>query len=99
MELVMTVQKPAKGERADSADGLANGDRETLIAEAINELSVDKARNPGHVYGRILREALQKHLMLDDLHLSDVLIALRNAGYFVDWKSGLLYREKERRVA
>ena len=99
VDLIMTVQKPAKGERADNADGLANGDTETLIAEAINELSVDKARNPSHVYARILRKAVQKHLMLDDLHLSDVLIALRNAGYFVDRKSGLLYREKERRVA
>jgi hypothetical protein len=30
--------------------------------------------------------------MVDHLHLSDVLIALRNAGYSIDRKSGLLVR-------
>ena len=32
---------------------------------------------------------IQKHLVLDDLHLGDVLIALRNSGYSIDRKSGL----------
>ena len=51
---------------------------------------MDDARNPSHVYARILRKAIQKHLVLDDLLLSDVLISLRNAGYLVDRKSGLV---------
>ena len=98
VDLIVTVQKPTKGESADDAIELVNGDTEKLIAEAIDELSVDGARNPSHIYARILRKALQKHLVLDGLHLSDVLISLRNAGYLIDRKSGLLYREKEHRM-
>ena len=98
VDLIVTVQKSTKGESADDAIELANGDTEKLIAEAIDELSVDDARNPSHIYARILRKALQKHLVLDGLHLSDVLISLRNAGYLIDRKSGLLYREKEHRM-
>ena len=98
VDLIVTVQKPTKGESADDAIELTNGDTEKLIAEAIDELSVDDARNPSHIYARILRKALQKHLVLDGLHLSDVLISLRNAGYLIDRKSGLLYREKEHRM-
>ena len=86
-----------KGESVDDAVELANGDTEALLAEAIDELSVDDARNPSHVYACILRKAIQKHLVLDDLHLSDVLISLRNAGYLVDRESGLLYRKKTTR--
>jgi hypothetical protein len=47
-------------------------------------------RNASHVYAAIVRDAIKRHQMVDHLHLSDVLIALRNAGYSVDRKSGLL---------
>ena len=93
VDLVVTVQKPKKGERSDDGHGLSNGDTAELISEAINELSVDDARNPSHVYARILRKAIQKHIVLDELHLGDVLIALRNAGYSVESKTGLLYMD------
>ena len=99
VDLIVTVQKPMKGESVDDAVELANGDTEALLAEAIDELSLDDARNPSHVYACILRKAIQKHLVLDDLHLSDVLISLRNAGYLVDRESGLLYRKKTTRRA
>ena len=99
VDLIVTVQKPMKGESVDDAVELANGDTEALLAEAIDELSVDDARNPSHVYACILRKAIQKHLVLDDLHPSDVLISLRNAGYLVDRESGLLYRKKTTRRA
>jgi hypothetical protein len=49
-------------------------------------------RNPSHVYAAILRDAIKRHQTLDHLHLSDVLIALRNAGYSIDRKTGLLKR-------
>lgn len=97
VDLIVTVQKPRKGEKADNAISLKNGDTEGLITEAIQELSIREAKNPSHVYARILRKAIQKHFVLDHLHLGDVLIALRNAGYFVDQTSGLLYRERGRR--
>jgi adenine-specific DNA methylase len=90
VDLIVTVQKPTEGEKVDDAVGLANGDAEVLIEQAIAELSFEDARNPSHVHARILRKAIQRHLLLDDLHLSDVLIALCNAGYSVDRKTGLL---------
>lgn len=93
VDLIVTVQKPEQGESAKDATKLANGDTAELIAEAIDELSIEDARNPSHVYARILRKAIQKHLILDGLHLSDVLIALRNAGYSVNRSTGLLVTE------
>lgn len=95
VDLILTVQKPAKGERAGDAQSLANGDTKALIEAAIQELSIDEARNPSHVYARVLRKAIQRHLILDDLHLGDVLVAVRNAGYSVDRKTGRLYLESE----
>jgi hypothetical protein len=68
---------------------LRNGDTQRLIAEAIKELPADET-NPSHVYARILREALHQHYVLDKLHLGDVLVALRTAGYLIDAKSGRL---------
>jgi hypothetical protein len=56
-------------------------------------MTIDNARNPSHVYARVLKKAIEKHLMLDHLHLGDVLIALRNSGYTVDQKTGLLRQE------
>jgi hypothetical protein len=56
-------------------------------------MTIDNARNPSHVYARVLKKAIKKHLMLDHLHLGDVLIALRNSGYTVDRKTGLLCQE------
>jgi hypothetical protein len=90
VDLVLTVQKPATTQSADDAHQLRNGDTQRLISEAINELSVEDTRNPSHVYARILRKAIQKHYILDELHLGDVLLALRNAGYLVNHKTGLL---------
>ena len=46
-----------------------------------------EARNPSHIYAAILRKAIQERCTLDQLHLSDVLMALRNAGY--DQSTGL----------
>jgi len=91
VDLIVTVQKPARGEGTGRAVTLANGDTDALIKAAIDELSADEACHPSHVYARILRKAIRKGLVLDGLHLGDVLIALRNAGYGVDRKTGLLY--------
>ncbi len=90
VDLILTVQKPARSETADNARPLHNGDTLALIREAVAELSLEDARNPSYVYAHILTKAIQKHVLLDDLHLGDVLVALRNAGYTVDRKSGLL---------
>jgi hypothetical protein len=90
VDLVLTVQKPARSESADDGIELRNGDTQHLIDEAIRSLSPQEATNPSHVYARILRTAIQKHYVLDHLHLSEVLLALRTAGHAVDHKTGRL---------
>ena len=92
VDLILTVRKPVKGEETGRTVTLANGDTAALIKAAIDELSADEACNPSHVYARVLRKAIQNGLALDGLHLGDVLIALRNSGYGVDPKTGLLYK-------
>lgn len=52
-------------------------------------------RSPSHVYAAIVRDAIKQHQAVDHLHLSDVLIALRDAGYTTDRKKGLLIRTNE----
>ena len=91
IDLIVTVQKPAKGEVTRIPSALANDDTDTLIRAAIDELSADEASSPSHVYAQILRKAIKNGLVLDELHLGDVLIALRNAGYSIDRKTGLLH--------
>ena len=93
VDLIMTVRKPSGGESTETTATFAVGNVDALIRAVIDELSGDEACNPSLVYGRILRKAIQKGLVLDELHLGDVLIALRNAGYGIDRKTGLLYGE------
>jgi len=92
--LILTVQKPEQGDVAEGAASLAHGHAESLIEQAINELSAKDAGDASYLYTRVLAKAIQEHLVLDDLHLSDVLIALRNAGYTIDRKTGMLLRAK-----
>ena len=92
VDLILTVQKPASAEDDEKVRELRNGDTQRLIIDTVKELS-GNARNPSHVYARILRKAIQRHYTLDQLHLSDVLLALRNAGYITDHKTGLLSLE------
>ena len=93
VDLILTVKRPANSVETTSAVTLGNGDTESLIREAIDELSAHEACNASHVYACTLRKAIQQGVLLDDLHLGDVLIALRNAGYGVDRKTGLLYSD------
>lgn len=99
VDLIMTVQKPAQSESADNARPLYNGDTATLIREAVADLSIEQARNASYVYAHVLTTAIQKHLILDDLHLGDVLVALRNAGYTIDRKTGLLRKAESKSEA
>ena len=97
LDLILTVQKPEKDEQADEPRSLTDGDPTTLIPSAIKDLPAKGTLNPSHVYTRLLKKAIEKHLALDDLHLSNVLIALRNAGYSVDRKTGLLFLGSEQK--
>lgn len=98
VDLILTVQKPVEGENAENEAALANGDTSSLVGAVVNELATAQALNPSHVYARVLRKAIQNGLVLDDLHLGDVMIALRNAGYGVNQKTGLLYTRTNENV-
>jgi 16S rRNA G966 N2-methylase RsmD len=87
VDLILTVQKPLPTENVVEIPELKIGDTQNLIAEALNESG---ARNPSHLYASILRKAINRQYTLDHLHLTDVLLALRSAGYLIDPKTGLL---------
>ena len=99
VDLILTVQKSACAESADNAGPLSNGDTAALIRETLADLPVEHARNPSYVYVHILAKAIQQHRILDDLHLGDVLVALRRAGYAIDQKTGMLHRDDARVAA
>lgn len=90
VDLVVTLQKPAVANENSNDAKLKQANASDLIANAIESLPADRPRNPSHVYAAILRDAITRHELVDHLHLSDVLIALRNAGYVIDRKTGLL---------
>jgi 16S rRNA G966 N2-methylase RsmD/predicted RNA-binding Zn-ribbon protein involved in translation (DUF1610 family) len=93
VDLILTVQKPKGTKKAKAAQLPEKGDASSLIHSAIADLSEDQASNPSHVYAHVLTKAIRQHLLLDELHLGDVLIALRNAGYSIDRKTGRLSKE------
>lgn len=95
VDLILTVRKPKNPADANNARAPVNGDTLTLIEEAIAEMPAMQARNPSYVYAHILTKAIQKHWLLDSLHLGDVLVALRKAGYVIDKKSGLLRKGED----
>jgi hypothetical protein len=90
VDLVVTLQKPSVANQNSTGAKLKQANASDLIADAIESLPADRPRNPSHVYAAILRDAIRRHELVDHLHLSDVLIALRNAGYVIDRKTGRL---------
>jgi hypothetical protein len=94
VDLVLTLEKPSK-EPGKAQDTHAQADARASIERALRAIP-ETMRTPSHVYAAIVRDALKHHLLVDNLHLSDVLIALRTAGYRVDLKSGLLARADKR---
>lgn len=93
VDLVVTLQKPDSADKEKKDSEFKQANAAELIAGVLASLP-EKTRNPSHVYATILRDAIKRRLMVDNLHLSDVLIALRNAGYSVDRKSGILIKNK-----
>jgi 16S rRNA G966 N2-methylase RsmD len=91
VDLVVTLQKPTKASEIAEERELMQADARTLIGRALSKIP-ETARSPSHVYAAIIRDAIKRHHMIDHLHLSDVLIALRNAGYTIDRKTGLLMK-------
>jgi 16S rRNA G966 N2-methylase RsmD/predicted RNA-binding Zn-ribbon protein involved in translation (DUF1610 family) len=91
VDLIVTLQKPERVSELKGERELAQANAPALIKHALAAIP-RTMRNPSHVYAAIIRDAIKQHQMVDHLHLSEVLIALRNAGYSLDRKSGLLIR-------
>jgi hypothetical protein len=89
VDLIMTVRKPSSRVMAD-ANAPVQADAASLLDAALTSLEEERSRNPSYVYAATVREAIRRRQRVDHLHLSDVLIALRNAGYTLDGKTGLL---------
>lgn len=80
--------------------------RSGAISTTLIWLAAERMKLRGHVYARVLREAINRHYTLDHLHLGDVLVALRNVEYVVDQKIGRVSEDaveatapRQRRVA
>jgi 16S rRNA G966 N2-methylase RsmD len=97
VDLIITVRKP-DGEAA-AAQEQQPADAAGLIREAVAAMGLSVLDSPSHLYAAILRRAIERHLLLDHLHLSDVLVALRQAGYAIDRKTGRLEAPDPARAA
>lgn len=91
VDLIVTVRKPGRGKSTESA-GLVEAKASDLLEAALASLDEGRLQNPSYVYAATVREAIRRYQRVDHLHLSDVLVALRNEGYAVDGKTGLLNR-------
>lgn len=91
VDLVLTVRKPP-GRGSFPAEEPAAAHASELLGAAVSGLDREHARNPSYVYAATVREAIRRHQSVEQLHLGDVLIALRQAGYQIDPKTGLLNR-------
>ncbi len=89
VDLVLTVSKPRSGARVASPSTRV-ADAADVLCAALKTLDSEKARNPSYVYAAAVREAIKRQQRVDNLHLGDVLVALRNAGYAIDAATGLL---------
>ena len=93
VDLILTIRKPSENSNLHLPLRLVEKNSQDLIMSTVEELALETAPNPSHVYARIIREAINNSIVLDGLHFSGVLIALRNAGYRVDGKTGTLVRD------
>lgn len=96
VDLIVTLQKPSKTGSRKKASELVQADAAVLIQEAVKTLPSSHVANPSHFYASLLRRAITRHELVDHLHLSDVLIALRNSGFTVDKKTGLLSQSESK---
>ena len=91
VDLIVTLQKPVRVSKSQQPGKLVQADARALIDRALAAIP-ETMRSPSHVYAAIVRDAIKQHQAVDHLHLSDVLMALRDAGYTIDRKKGLLIR-------
>ena len=88
-DLILTVRKPLRDSNMLLPLRFVEKNAQDLIARTIVDLALNNTPNPSHVYACVIREAIRNGIVLDELHFSDVLIALRNAGYRIDRNTGM----------
>ena len=91
-DLILTMRKPFNNSNIRLPLSFSEQNAHILVARIVRELKLETAPNPSHVYALVIREAIRHSIALDDLHFSDILIALRNAGYRVDNYTGMLVK-------
>ena len=92
VDLIMTIHKPTDRTTGETSGSWDQAEPEHLIQAAVADAENGDVKNPSYVYAHVLREAIKQHKLVDNLHLSDVLIALRKSGYIVDPKTGKLIK-------
>jgi 16S rRNA G966 N2-methylase RsmD len=93
VDLILTVVK----QDADNPGALKEPkpNVRALICEGVEELKSGRACSASHLYADVLRKAITFGISLDDIHLSDILAALRTAGYIPDTATGKLKSDFE----
>ena len=92
-DLILTIRKPFTDSNMHLPLRLVEENAQDIVARVIEGLALETTPNPSHVYARVIREAIRNSVVLDELHFSDVLIALRNTGYRVDGETGMLAKD------
>lgn len=90
LDLIVTVRKP-DGTKQPFVPA-QKADIGSIVEKVVKDFKVTALPTPSHVYLTILKDAMSIGLSLEDLHLADVLIALRQKGYAVDQKTGKLQK-------
>jgi 16S rRNA G966 N2-methylase RsmD len=89
LDLIVTVRKPSMPLLGE-AEPLKLSNIDLVVEGSLDRAGLGELPTPSHVYLVVLKEAMAAGMDLDDLHLSDVLVALRRRGFRVDEKTGRL---------
>ncbi len=90
VDLIITVQKPINNIDLKNTKPLIEADLKYLIRFAIKNIRSQEKINPSYLYASILIEALRNNMKVDNIHLADIIIALRNSGHKINSKTGLI---------
>jgi len=86
LDLIVTVKKPESPIAQQTPTNQRSiGD---LIEDVVSEIDFHGHQTPSHVYLTVLKEAFEKQLPVDELHLAQIIDVLRKRNIQVDAKSG-----------
>jgi len=91
LDLIITFRKPDRDE-GDSVRGPSPSktNAQDIIQTILEEAGNREGQDPSYVYLEALKRAIGLNYALDNLHLSDVLMALADWGYYVDSQTARL---------